>query len=94
MLEHRPTTDVVAAVMAEQSITERQKQALIAIYEAFREEATRSQPAPDQQAPQRPAARTKRARRSGLPATASDGTTRGSRPGIRRTTRKTATDTN
>src|SRR5205085_4204478 len=43
MLEHRPATDVIAAVMADQGITERQKQALIAIYEAFREEAGRDQ---------------------------------------------------
>src|SRR5436309_7062068 len=46
MLEHRSTTDVISAVMADASITERQKQALVSIYEAFREESRRDEPAP------------------------------------------------
>src|SRR5207244_646726 len=41
ILEDRPITDVTAAVMGDPAITERQKQALIQIYEAFRDEARR-----------------------------------------------------
>src|SRR5437773_11379729 len=41
ILEDRPITDVTAAVMGDPAITERQKQALIQIYEAFRDEAGR-----------------------------------------------------
>ena len=41
ILEDRPVPDVAAAIMADRSITERQKQALVQIYEAFREEAGR-----------------------------------------------------
>src|SRR5438874_8171878 len=37
ILEDRPAPDVAAAIMADATITERQKQALIQIYEAFRE---------------------------------------------------------
>jgi transcriptional regulator with XRE-family HTH domain len=63
MLEHRPATDVIAAVMADQGINERQKQALIAIYEAFRDEAGREQapaepPEPPRQASSPAAKRT------------------------------------
>ena len=57
MLEHRPTTDVIAAVMADASITERQKQALVSIYEAFREESQRDEPvAAEPPAPPAPSA--------------------------------------
>jgi transcriptional regulator with XRE-family HTH domain len=38
ILEDRTTPDVTAAVMSDPTITERQKQALLQIYEAFREE--------------------------------------------------------
>jgi transcriptional regulator with XRE-family HTH domain len=41
MLEDRPVPDVAAAIMADQSITERQKQALLQIHEAFRQETGR-----------------------------------------------------
>src|SRR5712692_23240 len=36
-LEDRPKPDVASAIMADLTITERQKQALIQIYEAFRD---------------------------------------------------------
>src|SRR6266536_2460033 len=38
ILEDRPAPDVAAAVMSDPAITERQKQALLQIYEAFRDE--------------------------------------------------------
>jgi transcriptional regulator with XRE-family HTH domain len=41
ILDAHPVPDVASAVMADPSITERQKQALIQIYEAFREETGR-----------------------------------------------------
>jgi transcriptional regulator with XRE-family HTH domain len=41
ILEDRPVADVVAVVMADPAITERHKQALVQIYEAFRQEAGR-----------------------------------------------------
>jgi transcriptional regulator with XRE-family HTH domain len=44
ILEDRPAPDVAAAIMADATITERQKKALIQIYEAFREEADRAAP--------------------------------------------------
>jgi transcriptional regulator with XRE-family HTH domain len=42
IMEDRPATDVATAVMADPIITERHKQALVQIYEAFRQEATRA----------------------------------------------------
>jgi|SRR5437773_6291557 len=42
ILEDRPVADVAAAIMADAAINERQKQALVQIYQAFREEAGRS----------------------------------------------------
>jgi transcriptional regulator with XRE-family HTH domain len=42
ILEERPVQDVTAAVISDPTITERQKQALIQIYEAFREETARA----------------------------------------------------
>jgi transcriptional regulator with XRE-family HTH domain len=45
ILEDRPVPDVVSAVMADPAIDERHKQALVQIYEAFLQEAGRSQPA-------------------------------------------------
>jgi len=41
MLDERPAPDVATAIMGDPTITERQRQALIQIYEAFREEAGR-----------------------------------------------------
>jgi transcriptional regulator with XRE-family HTH domain len=38
ILEDRPAPDVAAAVMSDPAITERQRQALLQIYEAFRDE--------------------------------------------------------
>lgn len=39
ILEDRPAQDVTGAILADQSITERQRQALVQIYEAFRQES-------------------------------------------------------
>jgi transcriptional regulator with XRE-family HTH domain len=44
ILEERPVADVTAAIMSDPTISERQKQALVQIYEAFRLEAGRGQP--------------------------------------------------
>lgn len=44
ILEDRPAPDVVAAVMADVTISERQRHALIQIYEAFRAESRRGDP--------------------------------------------------
>jgi len=41
ILEDRPVADVAAAIMGDPAISERQKQALVQIYQAFREEAGR-----------------------------------------------------
>jgi transcriptional regulator with XRE-family HTH domain len=41
ILEDRPVPDVVTVVMADPAISERHKQALVQIYEAFRQEAGR-----------------------------------------------------
>src|SRR6266498_4948921 len=71
ILEDRPAPDVVAAVMSDATITERQKQALVQIYEAFRDETARSVEA----APAR--LRGDEARRAGKVARA-----RGGEPGI------------
>ena len=51
MLEDRPVSDVATAVMADRSITESHKKALLQIYRAFQEEAgakaeMRSKPGP------------------------------------------------
>ncbi len=42
ILEDRPVPDVSSAIMNDLTITERQKQALVQIYEAFREETRRA----------------------------------------------------
>jgi transcriptional regulator with XRE-family HTH domain len=42
ILEERPVQDVTAALISDPTITERQKQALIQIYQAFREETARA----------------------------------------------------
>jgi transcriptional regulator with XRE-family HTH domain len=44
ILEERPIADVTAAIMSDPTISERQKQALVQIYEAFRLEAGRGEP--------------------------------------------------
>ena len=44
ILEDRPVTDVVGAVMTDPALTERHKQALVQIYQAFRDEAARDSP--------------------------------------------------
>ena len=60
-LEDRPRPDVASAIMADLTITERQKQALIQIYEAFRDEAGRAAPpAAEPKANSRKAGGTKR----------------------------------
>jgi transcriptional regulator with XRE-family HTH domain len=41
ILEDRPASDVITSIMADTSITETQKRALIQIYQAFRDEAGR-----------------------------------------------------
>src|SRR6266545_1490882 len=42
ILEDRPVPDVAAAIMGDGAINERQKQALVQIYQAFRDEAGRA----------------------------------------------------
>jgi transcriptional regulator with XRE-family HTH domain len=42
ILDERPAPDVATAIMNDPTITERQKQALVQIYEAFREETGRT----------------------------------------------------
>jgi transcriptional regulator with XRE-family HTH domain len=51
ILEDRPGRDVAAAIMSDGTITERQKQALVQIYEAFREETSRAAAVPALPAP-------------------------------------------
>jgi transcriptional regulator with XRE-family HTH domain len=46
ILEDRPVSDVVGAVMADAALTERHKQALVQIYQAFRDEAARDPSVP------------------------------------------------
>ena len=61
-LEDRPVADVASAIMSDPTIAERQKQALVQIYEAFREETARSFAPPGpalKPAKLRPAASTK-----------------------------------
>jgi hypothetical protein len=50
ILEDRPVTDVVEAVMSDPALTERHKQVLVEIYRAFREEAGRASDRPAQDA--------------------------------------------
>src|SRR5437773_1135254 len=51
ILEDRPIQDVATAIMSDPSITERHKQALIQIYQAFRDEAGRiPEPSPPAEA--------------------------------------------
>src|SRR6476469_9869494 len=42
MLEDRPVADVASVIMSDLALTERQKQALVQIYEALREETARN----------------------------------------------------
>jgi transcriptional regulator with XRE-family HTH domain len=62
ILEDRPVPDVAAAIMGDTAINERQKEALVQIYQAFREEAGRDAP---KKTPKEPTAK---------PSTASAGT--------------------
>ena len=48
ILDDRSLPDVATAVLADSSITERQKQALLQIYDAFRDETGRTGPSPEQ----------------------------------------------
>ncbi|HYT80186.1 MAG TPA: helix-turn-helix transcriptional regulator, partial [Actinomycetota bacterium] len=59
ILDERATPDVAAAIMADPTITERQKQALIQIYQAFQEEAGRIPPLAADPGHERGAARTR-----------------------------------
>ena len=54
MLEQRPVPGVEAAVLADPTITERHKQALISIYQAFRDETGRAPKAAQPDAPTQP----------------------------------------
>ena len=47
ILDDRSVADVATAILADPSINERQKQALMQIYEAFRDEAGRAGPTPE-----------------------------------------------
>jgi transcriptional regulator with XRE-family HTH domain len=51
ILDQHPVPDVVGALMADPTINERQKQALIQIYDAFREEAGTKKKRPGSSAP-------------------------------------------
>jgi transcriptional regulator with XRE-family HTH domain len=62
ILEDRPISDVTTAVMGDPAITERQKQALIQIYEAFRDEAGRELASTNRTDSERSTARTGRRR--------------------------------
>src|SRR5438128_63585 len=65
ILDERAASDVATAVMADMSITESQKKALLQIYQAFREEAGRStEPVPGAEAPERLASTRKKSARS------------------------------
>jgi len=67
-LDERPAPDVATAIMGDPAITERQKQALIQIYEAFREEAGRVSAPPDERQGTAPGrARGQRASKAGVP---------------------------
>jgi transcriptional regulator with XRE-family HTH domain len=46
ILEDRPVTDVIGAVMSDPALTERHKQALAEIYRAFRDETAPQPPRP------------------------------------------------
>jgi transcriptional regulator with XRE-family HTH domain len=66
ILEERPAADVATAIMGDPTITERQKQALVQIYQAFREETGRTLP---QEAEPEPATKPVNPRRTGNSAT-------------------------
>jgi len=53
ILEEQPRADVMAAVMGDPGLTERQKQALLAVYHSFREETERRR-ASRKRSPQEP----------------------------------------
>jgi transcriptional regulator with XRE-family HTH domain len=62
MLDEHPTPDVASAIMGDPTISERQKQALLQIYEAFREETGRARPPAEPERVGRPARSTARTR--------------------------------
>ncbi len=79
ILDDRPAPDVAAAVMADPFITERQKRALLQIYDAFREESARRSDAEPVAPP--PPARRRRAVSSSKPGGGVEpGSGRGRRP--------------
>lgn len=53
ILDAHPTPDVASAIMGDPTITERQKQALLQIYEAFRDETGRTASVPETRRPTR-----------------------------------------
>src|SRR2546426_5416032 len=94
ILEDRPVADVAAAIMGDPGINERQKQALVQIYQAFREEAGRSLPRATGEPPakrSKPSARSARKAPGAKAPGERAGRTRGGRaePGAARTTHPT-----
>jgi transcriptional regulator with XRE-family HTH domain len=63
ILEERPPADVATAIMGDPTITERQKQALIQIYQAFQDEAGRVDSAEPEPTEEREATRYRQKRR-------------------------------
>src|SRR4051812_20290921 len=62
ILEERETdSDIPAAILGDTTITERQKQVLLEIYESFRRENTGSDDAPDESSPKTAPKRAKKA---------------------------------
>jgi len=94
ILEDRPVADVAAAIMGDPGINERQKQALVQIYRALREEAGRSLPRATGEPPakrSKPSARSARKAPGAKAPGERAGRTRGGRaePGAARTTHPT-----
>jgi transcriptional regulator with XRE-family HTH domain len=88
ILEARPARDVAAAIMDDLTITERQKQALIQIYEAFREETGRAEP--DATASSRPKTSGTRRSAAGKPGAPRVAARSGRKPTARATTETSA----
>ena len=90
ILDERPASDVAAAVMADLTITESQKKALIQIYRAFQDETGRTPDPPDSA---RPAPRSKAAAKPRTSKRSSTTTSSGRGAGASRSARaKTATN--
>ena len=68
ILEERPAADVATAIMGDPTITERQKQALVQIYQAFREETGRVLP-PEAEPEPEPVSKPVNRRKTGKSAT-------------------------